>query len=210
MNRSLRKSNRSAFTLVELLVVIAIIGILIGMLLPAVQQVREAARRISCSNNIRQIGLSLHNHLSAKGKFPVGGIETHFKLPAPRKKIAWCVACLPFLEQQAVFDLFSYEHTYNSSDNANATSHVIRTFLCPSAFRDSETTGDVNGNGAWIRATIWRSRTTAECTSIEAAVFVVCRTAGPMGSLRPQYRGGDVVRDFVAPRRLYSTVCPTP
>lgn len=147
MNLSRSKFARPAFTLVELLVVIAIIGILVGMLLPAVQQVREAARRTVCSNNVRQIGLALHNHLSTKSKFPVGGLETHPRSPAPRKQIAWSVACLPFMEQAAVFDLFNYEHAYDANANAAATSKVIPSFLCPSTFRDSETTGDVNGNG---------------------------------------------------------------
>ena len=137
----------AGFTLVELLVVIAIIGVLIGILLPAVQAVREAARQTSCRNNLRQIGLSLHHQLTAKSEFPAGGIETHFRKPAPRKQIAWSVACLPFMEQAAVFDLFSYEHAYNANANAAATSNIIPTFLCPSVFRDSETTGDVNENG---------------------------------------------------------------
>ena len=99
MSRIHRQSSRKAFTLVELLVVIAIIGILVGMLLPAVQQVREAARRTSCLNNARQLLLANHNYQSANLKFP-----TVAPFIAGRENRSWVAAVLPFIDQQSVAD----------------------------------------------------------------------------------------------------------
>jgi prepilin-type N-terminal cleavage/methylation domain-containing protein/prepilin-type processing-associated H-X9-DG protein len=140
---------RSAFTLVELLVVIAIIGILIAMLLPAVQQVREAARRITCANNIRQIALAVHNRESALGGFPVNqigpGIANGSGGFGPGY-YSWLVPLLPFMEQNNLYDLFN--HNLNNGDgnglangflvssthpNAAAVATVVSTFLCPTA-----------------------------------------------------------------------------
>ena len=99
----MRKSScvfRNAFTLVELLVVIAIIGILIGLLLPAVQAAREAARRMQCSNNLKQIGLGLHNYHDAYDTLPAG---------FTRQGFTWSGAILPFIEQQNLFDLLVFD-----------------------------------------------------------------------------------------------------
>jgi prepilin-type N-terminal cleavage/methylation domain-containing protein len=102
------KRARNAFTLVELLVVIAIIGILVALLLPAIQAAREAARRTSCSNNLKNLGVAVLTHHDAKGHFPVnyGSADTNAAPGVPQSAVGWILNTLPQFEEQALFDQF--------------------------------------------------------------------------------------------------------
>ncbi|MFK7738290.1 MAG: DUF1559 domain-containing protein [Pirellulaceae bacterium] len=128
------RQDRRAFTLVELLVVISIIGVLVGLLLPAVSAARESARKATCQNNLKQIGLALHNFHAAKGKLPIGCVEWRgFGAPATHRQFAWSAYLLPYLEQANLFESIDFELPFDAPENAQAASTKLSVFKCPSA-----------------------------------------------------------------------------
>ncbi len=156
--KSLRLSKRG-FTLIELLVVIAIIAILIALLLPAVQQAREAARRSTCKNNLKQIGLALHNYHDAHGMFPIGGAGTREAAP----RLSWQGRILPYVDQQPLFDQLDIDGKLPASsysdaahhghvpwqilaDGKEARAHLLPIYMCPTDDADEIWGGSAQGN----------------------------------------------------------------
>ena len=140
---------RTGFTLIELLVVIAIIGVLVGLLLPAVQQAREAARRSACSNKMKQQGLAIHNFADVNPEtFPAGWVgeyengEWHGD---EGEGFGFASRMLPFIEENNVYKIINFDQQVSHSSNAAARTTVISTFLCPS---DSYGSGDLFNPGA--------------------------------------------------------------
>ncbi len=125
-----RRPRRGGFTLIELLVVIAIIAILIGLLLPAVQKVREAAARMSCQNNLKQFGLALHNYANTNDqKFPA----TRVTVAGDAKFRAWTPLALPYVEQDNVAKLWNFSVKWNVDPNLTTARTTFKLFKCPSA-----------------------------------------------------------------------------
>jgi prepilin-type N-terminal cleavage/methylation domain-containing protein/prepilin-type processing-associated H-X9-DG protein len=125
---------RRGLTLIELLVVIAIIAVLIGLLLPAVQKVREAANRMACTNNLKQLGLALHQFHDERRKFPPGLVDG----PLPEAGVywpvqhGWAVFILPYIEQKPLYDLYNWNRMLYDPSNQDVVSRPLEIFQCPS------------------------------------------------------------------------------
>ncbi len=161
------KPLRSAFTLIELLVVIAIIGVLVGLLLPAIQSAREAARRIQCANNLRQIGLALHHYHDTHQKLPPGCLQWRGPgRPANMKQYAWSALILGFLEQTNVYEQIDFNVPFDSPRNAVPAGVKLPFYLCPSAQEPLPT-----GRGKTDYGGLYGQRITAR-TATDNGVFI--------------------------------------
>src|SRR5262245_31372656 len=155
-------SRRSGFTLIELLVVIAIIAILIGLLLPAIQKIREAANRIKCQNNLKQIGLGLHNYQTQTGYFPPGAI-TNSTAAGPartREKLGittptnhgWAVFLLPYIEQDNLYRLYNFNAHRYAAANKQVRETPLSIMVCPSTPGGSNRFNEKTISGLPVRA----------------------------------------------------------
>jgi len=126
-----------AFTLVELLVVIAVIGVLVSLTLPAISATREAARRNSCTNNLRQIGIAIQSYHQAKEYFPVGCVERRpwNDSSGTKRQIAWSAFLLPHLDEQNLHEQIDFSKAFDAEENKRAAAIILPVYVCPTSTR---------------------------------------------------------------------------
>jgi prepilin-type N-terminal cleavage/methylation domain-containing protein/prepilin-type processing-associated H-X9-DG protein len=191
--------HRRGFTLIELLVVIAIIGVLIALLLPAVQSAREAARRAQCTNNLKQLGLAAHNYIDSNGVFPtqIGGVPNWFGNSDYRT--SWMVQILPQLEQVNLFNAYNFaaDRAAYSFTNTTVMATPVAAFTCPSYDGEMLQQGQADWNGYagtigdemrqwWIGGTCYKGNLGDNATS---AFPGAANVLGDLSNGKPTARG---------------------
>jgi prepilin-type N-terminal cleavage/methylation domain-containing protein/prepilin-type processing-associated H-X9-DG protein len=173
----MRKSfTRSGFTLVELLVVIAIIGILVGLLLPAVQSAREAARRMQCINNMRQFGLAMHNHESAYKSFPQSR-----PVDLVGNRMSWCIVVLDFIEQSNLANIYDKRVRWNTGANVIAGQTILPLFICPSSATGT-TRLPANGTGSDLDGVVMGASDYIVMHRLRNRFYTANRLVNPLGT----------------------------
>ncbi len=183
------------FTLVELLVVIAIIGVLVALLLPAVQSTREAARRTQCVNNLKQLGLALHNYHGVNDRFPLGAVHYQpysWSRPSDEQRGSFLVYLLPYIEQRPLFDACDFTVNTDHYSRLGADGQLVHemwidTFLCPSEQHEY-----LGGNPLYRRLTGSQLRATSSYgASMGNQAFGACPFGGNMFDTGPAFHGHD-------------------
>lgn len=211
--RTGRRTCTAGFTLVELLVVIAIIGVLVALLLPAVQAAREAARRSQCGNNLKQMALGVHNYISAKNTLPPGAIVTG-ECCSAYSYSNWAIEILPMIEQQSLYasyDQSKYNDKATSTENLKVTQAVVSAYACPTddGANQLEKPGAGPGSGLQYRTSSYRG-VTGRSDNTQATVWWGAQLAAQSGSLFPlpaTYRGplhtvGNIPYQAVKPQQI--------
>jgi prepilin-type N-terminal cleavage/methylation domain-containing protein/prepilin-type processing-associated H-X9-DG protein len=183
------RESRRGFTLIELLVVIAIIAILIGLLLPAVQKVRDAAARMSCGNNLKQMGLALHNYHDANGTFPAGNRTTGNCCSAPTYS-SWAIDILPFMEQDNLFKQYSINDLNWATVNLPFVRQRVKPYECPSDPNVGKTERPGSGNGSGQQYAFSSYRAVSGMSAFTGRVFWDTCEPGLINNLPAPFNAG--------------------